>query len=429
MANRKQYYAWVIAVIGFLSIFVSIGVTSTSFSAVSAYLYEYWGISNTVSATITNCRTISSIIAMAFCTTLHSRITYRWGISVSLLFGTFGWAFFMVAKGSVLLACVGSVCLGICRGLAGFVPVFAVFNLWFKKQKALVIGLGSAASGVATAVMPRILQPVVAATSLEFYFGFVMVFFTVIAVIVALFLRDRPEQMGFERWGEHEDVIEKEKEKPVAKIHEYSAGKREIILVYAAAVLVGFTHSVFGSVNTLSFTTAGWEAATAAAILSYYGIFNMICKVIYGWLSDRVSQTKMIVITFGTAAVGSLMLSFVVHPSFTFGMGVMTFLIWAMSTPASSTSFGVYAVDMTDSPERYAKLVQWQYTIYNIGGIIFSQMVGVLADYTGNYVLYDQMCVVANILAAAILLVAYRSAHKNWLRKQTQTAGNMEAAL
>ena len=93
MKNKSAYH-WLVAFTGFVCIFMASGVCNTSFSTVSVYLFDFWGISNTVYGTMVSVRTFASVAGIAFVAVYYRNLSYRWGLALSMLFGAVGWVFF-----------------------------------------------------------------------------------------------------------------------------------------------------------------------------------------------------------------------------------------------------------------------------------------------------------------------------------------------
>ena len=412
MKNRSIYH-WLIALTGFVCVFMAIGVCNTSFSTVSVYLFDFWNMNYTAYGTMVSVRTFASVIGIAVITPYYKKLSYRWGLALAMLLGAAGWICFWCGTNSVLARYAGSVLLGLCRGIGGSVAVTIILNQWFYKHTGVVIGVCMAASGFAASVMPKILVPLVENYSLTVYFEFIIILFVVVAAFVGLVLRDTPDMIGLQPYGAGEETCRK-KERAV-RPRDYAGGRRELLLLYVCCVFVSATLTTFTVINSVSLKALGWSTTDIADVMFWFGVFLMASKPIYGFLCDRFRPEYVVCGGISLSAVGTFMMACDWLPVYGKGWVILSFFIWSGGASAASAGFGIYAMDLAPQGQ-YAQAVKNQTLIWNISNMILSPAVGKIADVFGNYrpVLYIMTGI--TVIYAGVMWSAYKGAHRNYQR-------------
>ena len=417
MKNKSAYH-WLVAFTGFVCIFMASGVCNTSFSTVSVYLFDFWGISNMVYGTMVSVRTFASVAGIAFVSVYYRKLSYRWGLALSLLFGAAGWVFFWSGSGKVFMGYLGSILLGLCRGIGGSVAVTILINRWFNKYKGALIGICMAASGLATSIMPKILVPIVENYSLTTYFLLMIAMFTAVAAFIAVAVRDDPKCLNLRPYGD--DELSGGNQRKKTRPHDYAAGPRELILLYISSVYISATLTIFTNFNSAALKTLGWEAVDIADVTFWFGIFLMVSKPIYGFMCDRFRPEYIVCGGICMSALGTFMMSFDQMPFYGKAWVVLSFLVWSGGAPGSSAGFGIYAMDLAPK-EAYAAVVKNQTLIWNISNMILSPISGGLADMFGSYRALLYIMTGISVLHAVTMWVVYRGARGHYQSLHTTT--------
>ena len=151
--------------------------------------------------------------------------------------------------------------------------------------------------------------------------------------------------------------------------------------------------------------TSGYSAELAASLISLFGLMLIISKLVAGSIADRIGSKQCSILLF---------LIFIAGCFFVFGMdGSNTFWCFALAIMlglgASLFNVGppLWAEDLS-SRQQYAKTLKWLQIFYNLGGIIFTVVPGLIADHTHEYKSSFVLFAVMMTLSLLILLWAYR---------------------
>ncbi|MBC5689657.1 MFS transporter [Mediterraneibacter sp. NSJ-55] len=404
--SGRIFYGWINVVIAFIVMFFTVGVVVTAYSATSMYVIAEWGISNTENSILINARTITAIIAMALAASYYKKLSVRVGLFIGVAMGALAYVLFALADG-MTLGIPAMILAGISHGLSGMYGLTIVVENWFVKKKSFVLGVLTTASGFTTMIMPQLLVQIVEAYSLEASFWIVAVMFAVVAVIILLFLREKPAEG--ERYGEGETAETSSAKRTVSE--RYSPNLGQCVCMLVACLMIGPACYSQGQVRTLAFTTVGFDAATAAGFLSTYGLFIIIGKLIFGWINDRVPMRKMTVIWFGLVAVSHVILANTGADWFNGMWAQSANILYSLGGPICTVGLSLYGLELAKGGDTKAWIRNYL-VIYNIGGLVFTQLAGVIADKTGNYSAVFYMFAVCALAGAVLSQIAYTGAYR-----------------
>ena len=414
MSNQKQggfHYAWIIAAMGCVMIFTTIGIIMTSFSAVKPYLAEAYNLTQGQNGLLTTIRTYANMISLLAVAGVYKKISVRWGATLGMAFSIVGYAILGIGS-TYTHAVIAMILFGFSRSFAGMIGVSMLVKVWFNKYRSTMFGFCSCVSGFTTFVMPPILSRTIEGSGWQSACFLVSGILVVLTLLVALLVRDDPSVKGLEPLGGADFVEAKKASKKVVH-HNYQADRTTHIIMLAVACLSAMCYA-HGDFNTLNLTTAGWSKADAAQALSYYGLCLLAGKFIYGWIADHLPMRKASIIYYGCMSIAFIILANVRFPFFTIGVAVVTFAIYAMGGALCTNGLSSFALDMSPSPEKFGKTVQQYNFCYNFTSAIMCWIAGISADITGGYSLAYWGLLVCAIVGFVLVQYAYIRADKNW---------------
>jgi MFS family permease len=412
LQRRGIHYAWAIAALTFLAMLVTsaalglpgalmqplgkeFGWSTTELSSIFATRFALYGLLGPFAAVVLLRYGVSRVVAFAAAVIASTLV-------LGLFMHTLGEAF--VLWGLVL---------GVGTGLTAMVLGAMVANRWFVQRKGLVMGLlaGSSATGqllflpVAAWLIEQhgwrwALLPVVAASALVF-------------VLVLLFMRDSPAQLGLTAYGADPKA-------PPAQPAPRADWKLPFKTLASASRVPAFwvlagTFFICGlSTNGLIQThfislcgDYGLGAVPAASVLAMMGIFDLIGTTLSGWLSDRYDSRKLLFWYYG---LRGLSLFWLPYSEFTIA-GLSLFAVfygldWIATVPPTvklaAAEFG---------PERAALVFGWVFASHQLGAAVAAYGAGlsrsVLASYSPALFVAGAACLVA---AVAVLTMRARAA-------------------
>jgi len=196
--------------------------------------------------------------------------------------------------------------LGVIASATTSVPYGLVVSRWFNRRRGLALGLMMAGLGAGTILMPLLAQRLIAIFGWRNTFAIVAAMVLMIPLpIVALFLRETPEQMGLLPDGSVDDIC-------LSSSAGFSEGFawREIWrsgtfwLLTAAFVLVAA--SVHACIIHLPELLAdrGETMKTVALATSLLGIAVLVGRIGTGYFLDRYFAPRVALSVFANAALG-----------------------------------------------------------------------------------------------------------------------------
>ena len=407
LQRRGIHYAWVIAALTFLAMLITsaalglpgalmqplaaeFGWSTTELSSVFASRFALYGLLGPFAAVVLMRYGISRVVALASAV-----------VGASLLAGLFihnlGQAFVL-----------WGLMLGIGTGLTAMVLGAMVANRWFVERKGLVMGVlaGSAATGqllflpLAAWLIEQhgwrwALVPVVAAAAL-------------VCVLVLLFMRDHPADLGLAPYGAPPDAAPA----PAALKADWGLPFRTLASAERVPtfwILAG-TFFICGlSTNGLMQThfislcgDRGLDAVPAASVLAMMGIFDLVGTTLSGYLSDRFDNRKLLFWYYGLLG---LSLFWLPHSEFTL-IGLSLFAVfygldWIATVPPTvklaAAEFGA---------ERAPLIFGWVFAAHQLGAAAAAYGAGltrsVMLSYTPALYAAGAACLVAAAVVLAI---------------------------
>jgi predicted MFS family arabinose efflux permease len=312
------------------------------------------------------------------------------------------------------LALTWGVGVGLGIGVVSMVLGAIVSTRWFAKGRGVVYGAltGSAAAG------QLVFLPLLAWTAQAYGWrtvGFVCAATAVlVAIPVALFMRDRPESIGITRFGEDASTAvaaapvrhSKNPLRNTFAVLGRASRKRDFWLVSGTFFICGATTN--GYIGTHFMAICGDVGITqvhAAGLVAVIGLFSMIGSTASGWLSDRFESRYLLFIFYGLRGLSLFILPFAIAgvnsayilPAFMVFYG----LDW-LATGAPNIRALTEALGKEDVPIAFG----WVCVAHQIGAGSSALLAGVIRTNTGSYAstyeLYGAFCIVGAIASLGI---------------------------
>ena len=395
---KKFHYAWVICLASLWLFICNMGLCSNILTIYLPFI-EATGISDSMGSAILSVRCFSSFLTTFFVGIFYQKFSLRTGILLSTLTGALGAVVFSIG-GSPFIYYIGAALAGVAYGAGCVYPVSLLLSNWFHARKGLAVGISFAGSGVAMMVFSPILSALVLNHSLRTAFLVQALFIAVSAGMVFLFIRDMPSEKGLTAFGEG-----KEEQKTISQAS--SAPLPTFILAMLAVMMFlngGAGLAFSGHLSVLT-RTSGYSAELAANAFSLFGMVILYSKLGSGALADRIGVRNCSTL---------LILTFILGCFLVIGMnGVNLMIPYALAillgigASIYNTGPPLWAAELS-SGEQYAKTLKWLQIFYNLGGIIFTAVPGIIADHTGEYKTSYFLFAGMMAVSLAILLWVYR---------------------
>lgn len=290
---RKIHYSWIILTVTFIAIIVAGIIRSSSGIFIDPFEMEFGWDRPTISFAFAICLFLygfSGPFMAAFVDVFGLKRMMLY--SMALLAVGLGLTFVMQSKWQLIL--IWGIMLGVGSGLFLTVLSTQVANRWFVKRRGLAVGILTAA----TATGQLILLPVLAAfvDNYSWRSAIALIFFLsiVMLVVIAIFMKSWPEEIGIVPYGQEKQLeparLSTNRNPFKMAIFSLIEGlkMKEFWLLAGSFFICGLSTSGIIGTHFISYCVSfGIPLVTAAAMLSFMGVFDLIGTTISGWLSDR----------------------------------------------------------------------------------------------------------------------------------------------
>lgn len=412
-ATARPHYAWVIVAISFAAVVVTAGVRAAPSVLIVPLEAEFHWSRATISFAVGVNLLLYGAIG-PFAAAVMDRFGARRTMILALAASAVSVALTPAMHAPWQLVLLWGVVVGLSTGfLGGYVAAFIAAR-WFGEREGLVVGVLTAgyAAGqliflpamaeLATAAGWRVMSFVLAATVVAFL------------PLLALLMRDRPEDLGLARYGEKAGARSAAVPvgNPVAVAFRAladGARSRDFWLIAGGYFVCGATtNGLIGTHLIAACVDHGLSEVEGAGLLAATGVFALIGGTLAGWLSDRWDNRLLLCAYYGLRGLSLLYLPFAFDLPF-YGLtafSVFYGLDWIASAPPTvRLLMGVVGA------ERIGIMVAWITVIHQIGSASAAYLAGVLRIDFGTYL--EAFIFSGLLLIGAAVMVLFIGAGRN----------------
>jgi len=294
--RSKLHYAWVVALVTFVVMLITAGVRSTPGLFMVPLETEFGWSRAMISASIA-----VNIALFGLIGPFAASVMDRWGLrrvvlgalaltasAVALSTGmTTGWQFLLL----------WGVLVGAGTGVTAMVLAAVVSTRWFDQRRGLVLGALSAANATGQLLFLPQLAKVVESSGWRSAALIVAGAAAVVFVIVLVFMRDRPSDVGLRPFGrsvDAPDLLVARPMKPLAALADASRQRAFWILAGTFFICGASTNGLIGTHLISACHDVGIPAVRSTQLLALMGIFDILGTTASGWLTDRYSARHLL---------------------------------------------------------------------------------------------------------------------------------------
>lgn len=317
LARRHIHYGWVVAAATFLTMLATAAAMGSAGVLIEPLQQEY-GWSNAQISSALALRLVLYGLFGPFAAAFMNHFGVRRVVSAALLLIMGGIAVSFLMTELWQMVALWGVIVGIGTGITALVLGATVAARWFTARRGLVIGLMTASN----ATGQLLFLPLVA--DLTQHYGWRPALVLVIGVLfvamllILLFMRDHPADLGLPAYGETEvRPVAKPTgglltlvSSPIAMLRD-AARVPVFWVLFATFWVCGF--STNGLIQTHWITMCGDYGVPpvgAASMLAVIGIFDLVGTISSGWLSDRFDNRWLLFWYYGLRGLSLLYLPF-----------------------------------------------------------------------------------------------------------------------
>jgi predicted MFS family arabinose efflux permease len=406
---RKVHYSWIVLVVTFLAIIVAGIVRSSSGVFIDPFENEFgWGRPSISFAFAV------SLFLYGFSGPFMAAFVEKFGLkrmmlgSMVLLAAGLSLTFTMKSEWQLIF--IWGVVIGLGSGLFLTVLSTQVANRWFVKRRGLAVGILTAATATGQLVLLPVLAALIDKYSWKAAVLLILVLSILMFLVIALLMRSFPRDIDTAPYGQEELDPEAVPSTgnpfkiAIAALVEGLQAK-EFWLLAGSFFICGLSTSGLIGTHFISYCISfGIPVLTAASMLSFMGIFDLIGTTLSGWLSDRFDNRWLLFWYYSLRGLSLVCLPFALESgSYTWLLIFSIFygLDWIATVPPTigltRQRFGI---------QKSAMMYGWIMAAHQIGagaaaytgGVIYT----VVGSYTWAFVLAGGFCALASLFVILI---------------------------
>ena len=321
-----MHYSWIVALVTFVVILMTAGVRATP-GVLMVPLEQEFGWTRTVLSTAVAINIALFGLIGPFAASVIDRFGLRRVVLAAVALLGVSVALTVQMKTRWELTLLWGVLVGTGSGVTSMVLAAIVANRWFDEQRGLVLGLLSASNATGQLVFLPLLASVTEKQGWRTAALVVSGATVVVFVLVLLFMRDRPEDLGLLPYGRDPRAPGGPVGRVMAPIEALRHGLRSRafwVLAGTFFVCGASTNGLIGTHLIAACHDYGITQVHSAQLLAMMGIFDIIGTTASGWLTDRYSSRHLL---FGYYTLRGLSLLFL---PFTLQTGASSLAIFAV---------------------------------------------------------------------------------------------------
>ncbi|MDP3495109.1 MAG: MFS transporter [Hyphomonadaceae bacterium] len=401
-ARAGIHYAWVVAFVTFFAALVAAGAIGSVGVMLLPLQMEFGWTQAEISSALGIRLALLGLVA-PFAAALFIRFGLRPVMVASLVLiaaGT-GASIYMTALWH--LVALWGVVVGLAAGLTALVMSATVTTRWFDTHRGLVIGILSAATAMGQLVFLPFMAWLVQRDGWRTASLALCAFYAIAVVLVLLFIRNRPSDIGLRPMGAATDAAPAAPPAPqgnlfLAPFEALAVAVRKPIFWILAGSFFVCGASTNGLVQMHLIPMCGdylIPATAAAGTLALMGGFNFVGTVASGWLTDRFNPRILLLIYYGLRGLSLFYLPISgFDPTALTIFAVFYGLDWIATVPPTvkltADAFG---------PARATLVFGWIFAAHQLGAGFAAFSAGLIRTELGSYAIAFQgagiLCIVA----------------------------------
>ncbi len=213
------------------------------------------------------------------------------------------------------------IVVGVGTGLTALVLAATISARWFNTRRGLIVGLLTASSATGQLIFLPLLASLATRSGWRSAVVLVCMLLGVAALLVWLFMRDRPTDLGLEPYGPPSDPASAPNSAlpargaPVAlaALHSLRDASRSSTfwILFGTFFICGASTNGLIQTHFIPFCSdRGLAEVAAAGVLATMGVFDFFGTIASGWLSDRYNPARLLFWYYGLRGLALIYLPF-----------------------------------------------------------------------------------------------------------------------
>src|SRR3989440_9024090 len=401
---KRVHYAWIVAAVTFIALMGAAGFRATP-SVLIVPLQNEFGWNRAVISIAVSITLILFGLTGPFAAALMDRFGLRVVTVGALITVATGALLTTVMNAPWQLYLLWGVVVGLGTGCMASVLAPTVANRWFVQRRGLVLGALTAAGATGHLIFLPGLGWL--AQSAGWRLAAITVGLAALAVVpvVALFLRNRPSDLGLRAFGATEaDTTPTNTGSPIANAFRglrLGGRSRDFWLLGGSFFICGAsTNGLIGTHLIPASIDHGMAEVTAASLLAVIGGFDVIRTLPSGYLTDRFDSPGLLFFFYGPRGLSLLLLPYVFGSA---QFGLILFIVfygldWVATVPPT-----VQLARRAFGQQNFAIVYGWIFAAHQLGAASIAFAAGAVRTFFGDYQLAFMSSGLLCLLAAGVL--------------------------
>ncbi len=402
---RRIHYAWVVAAVTFVALMGAAGFRATP-SVLIVPLQNEFGWNRAIISVAVSINLILFGLTGPFAAALMDRFGLRIVTVGALITVSAGALLTTVMNAPWQLYLLWGLVVGLGTGCMASVLAATVANRWFVQRRGLVLGALTAAGATGQLIFLPGLGWL--AQSAGWRLAAIAVALAALAVVpvVALFLRNRPADLGLRAFGATEaDTVPTNTGSPIANAFRglrMGVRSRDFWLLGGSFFICGAsTNGLIGTHLIPASMDHGMAEVTAASLLAVIGVFDVIGTLASGYLTDRFDSRWLLFFYYGLRGLSLLFLPYVFgSPLFALILFIVFYgLDWVATVPPT-----VQIARRVFGAQNFAIVYGWIFAAHQMGAATIAFAAGAVRTFFGDYQLAFMSSGLLCLIAAGLVL-------------------------
>ncbi|SEN13957.1 Sugar phosphate permease [Methylobacterium sp. UNC300MFChir4.1] len=405
--GSRLHYAWIVVAVTFLVLLVGAGVRATPSVLIVPWEREFGWTAATIGVGIALNIFLYGMIG-PFAVAIIERFGLRRSVCGALLILAIGTAATSLMTAPWQMVLLWGLVVGSGSGMVANVLGATVAGRWFAKRRGLVLGLLTASSATGQLVFLPMLASIAVGQGWRSVSLVVAAATLALIPLTALFLRDRPADLGLPRYGEDAvtptPVLTENPAMRALRGLRIGLRSRDFWLLAGTFFICGAsTNGLIGTHLIPACIDHGITEVTAAGLLALMGICDLVGTTASGWLTDRFDSRKLLAWYYGLRGLSLIFLPYSFDYSF-YGLSLFAVfygLDWIATVPPT-----VQLAGKSFGEENAALMFGWIAAAHQIGAASAAWLAGMVrtesGTYLGAFVAAGLLCLVAALMAAFV---------------------------
>lgn len=402
---KRIHYAWVVAAVTFIALMGAAGFRATP-SVLIVPLQNEFGWNRAVISVAVSINLVLFGLTGPFAAALMDRFGLRVVTVGALITVATGALLTTVMDAPWQLYLLWGVVVGLGTGCMASVLAATVAGRWFVHRRGLVLGALTAAGATGQLIfLPwlgwlaqnpgwRLASIAVAAAALA------------VVPIVAIFLRNRPSDLGLRAYGATEaDSAPATVGSPIMNAFRglrLGVRSRDFWLLGGSFFICGAsTNGLIGTHLIPASIDHGMTEVTAASLLAVIGVFDVLGTLASGYLTDRFDSRWLLFFYYGLRGLSLLLLPYVFgSPAFALILFIVFYgLDWVATVPPT-----VQIARRVFGAQNFAIVYGWIFAAHQIGAASIAFAAGAVRTVFGDYQIAFMSSGLLCLVAAGLVL-------------------------